>query len=106
MAEKDFWEDAEVISAYIDEQAVEDGVLIPVLFGEISRITNTVMSDFEINGKINADKFFRFMNTAKEQLKAQRKEKDDWFYSAIIEGRKYFLVDNGSGFTLMKPEDY
>ncbi len=102
----DFWDDAEVISVYTDEQAVEDGVLIPVLFGEISRITNTVISDFEINGKVNADKFFKFMNTSKRELEARRKEKDDWLYSATIEDRKYFLVDNGSGFTLMKPQDY
>lgn len=102
----DFWDDAEIISAYTDEEAVEDGTLIPVLFGEISRVTNTVISDFESNDKVNAEKFFEFMKTAKGQLESQRKEKDDWFYSATIEGRKYFLVDNGSGFTLMKPEDY
>lgn len=102
----DFWDDAEVISVYTDEQAVEDGVLIPVLFGEISRITNTVMSDFEINGKVNAEHFFSFMKKASAELEEQQKKRDDWFYSVTIEGSKYFLVDNGSGFTLMKPQDY
>ena len=102
----DFWKDAKVIDVYTDEQAVDDGVLIPVEFGEISRVTRAVLDDFERDGRINADKFFKFMKTAKEQLEAQRKEKDDWFYSATIEGRKYFICENGNGFTLMKPEDY
>ena len=106
MAEEDFWKDAEVVFTYTDEQAVEDGVLIPVLFGEISRITNTVMSDFERDGKVNADKFFKFMTEATKELESQQRIKYDWFYSVLIEGRRYYLVDNGSGFTLMKPEDY
>ena len=106
MAEEDFWDNAEVIDVYNDEQAVEDGVLIPVLFGEISRITNTVMSDFERDGKVNADKFFKFMTEATKELEGQQRIKYDWFYSVLIEGRRYYLVDNGSGFILMKPEDY
>ena len=43
----DFWDDAEIISAYTDEQAVEDGVLIPVKFENITRITRTVFDDFD-----------------------------------------------------------
>jgi type I site-specific restriction endonuclease len=103
---EDFWKDAEVISVYTDDQAVEDGVLIPVEFGEISRITNTVMSDFESNGKVDAEHFFSFMKKASAELEGQQKKRDDWFYSVVIEGRKYFLADNGEGFTLMRPEDY
>jgi len=35
------------------------------------------------------------------------KEKDDWFYKVEINGREYFVADNGEfGFTAMLPEEY
>ena len=105
MVKDDFWKDAEVIDVYTDEQAVEDGVLIPVKFGNISRITRAVFDDFD-KGCFNAPRFYKFMTEAAKELEGQQRIKYDWFYSVLIEGRRYYLVDNGSGFTLMKPEDY
>jgi len=101
----DFWDDADVVFSYTDEEAVEDGVLIPVQFGGINRVTRTVMEDFK-NADIFNEEFASFMNKASEELEKQREIKNDWFYSAIIAGKEYFMCDNGSGFTLMKPEDY
>jgi hypothetical protein len=38
---------------------------------------------------------------------ALAKEKDDWFYSVEINGKKYFVADNGEfGYTAMLPEEY
>ncbi len=32
---------------------------------------------------------------------------DDWFYSFDIDGKKYFVADNGErGYTAMLPEEY
>jgi hypothetical protein len=101
----DFWEDAEIIDVYTDEQAIEDGVIIPVKFGSITRITRAVFDDFD-KGGFDAPRFYSFMNEAVKILEGQMKAKKDWFYSAVIEQQKYFFVENGSGFTLMKPEDY
>lgn len=101
----DFWEDAEIVYSYTDEQAIEDGVIIPVKFGSIIRITRAVFDDYD-KGGFNASAFFSFMNEADKVLEEQKKARKDWFYSALIQGRKYFFVENGSGFTLMKPEDY
>ena len=101
----DFWSDAKVIDAYTDEQAVEDGVLIPVKFGNITRITRTVFGDFD-EGIFDAPEFNRFASEASEELEEQQRMKCDWFYSVFIEGKRYYFVDNGPGFTLMKPEDY
>jgi len=101
----DFWKDADVVFTYTDEQAIEDGVIIPVKFGCIIRITRAVFDDFD-KGGFNASAFYSFMNEALKLLEEQKKVKEDWFYSASIQGRKYFFVENGSGFTLMKPEDY
>jgi len=101
----DFWDDAEIVYSYTDEQAIKDGVIIPVKFGCIIRITRAVFDDFD-KGGFNASAFYSFMNEALKLLEEQKKAKEDWFYSALIQGRKYFFVENGSGFTLMKPEDY
>ncbi|MDD5670237.1 MAG: hypothetical protein PHN49_01220 [Candidatus Omnitrophica bacterium] len=101
----DFWKDATIIDAYTDEQAIEDGVIIPVKFASISRITRSVFDDFD-KFRFDAPRFYKFMNTASSILEAKKKQKDDWFYSANIEGKEFFFVENGAGFTLMKPEDY
>lgn len=38
---------------------------------------------------------------------ALAKEKDDWFYSVEINGKKYFVADNGEfGYTGMLAEEY
>ena len=35
------------------------------------------------------------------------KAQDDWFYSVEINGKKYFVADNGEfGYTAMLPEEY
>ncbi len=35
------------------------------------------------------------------------KERDDWFYSVEIDGKKYFIADNGEfGYTAMLPDEY
>jgi type I site-specific restriction endonuclease len=101
-----FWDDADIIDVYTDEQAVEDGVLIPVKFDNITRITRTVFDDFVYGEHIDASAFNQFMNKAAQELQRQQHIRDDWFYSVEFAGRKYFICDNGNGFTLMKPEDY
>jgi hypothetical protein len=38
---------------------------------------------------------------------AMAKEKDDWFYKVEVDGKDYFVADNGEfGFTAMLPEEY
>ena len=35
------------------------------------------------------------------------KKKDDWFYQVEVEGKKYFIADNGEfGYTAMLPSEY
>ncbi len=102
----DFWDDAEIIDVYTDEQAIEDGVIVPVFFGLINRITNNLLSDFIKDEKLDEERFGKFMNAVVQEFESQRKIKVDWFYKITIEGNSYFIAENGKGFTLMKPEDY
>ena len=104
MTAKDFWDNAEIISIYTDEQAVEDGVLISVCFGSITRITRTILEDYM--GEDRIEEFILFINEIMAKFAAERKLKKDWFYAISLEGRKYYIVNNGTGFTLMKPKDY
>ncbi len=100
-----FWDDAEIISVYTDEQAIEDGVLIPVGFGDITRITRTILDDFK--GENAVEEFLAFINEVlRKSGEEARKNPDDYFQSIELAGRKYFICHNGNGFTLMKPEDY
>ncbi len=102
----DFWEDAEVVYSYTDEQAIEDGEIIPVEFGNISRVTRTVIEDFSDENQFHHFKFMAFMKASSEQLESMMKAKSDWFYEAVMNNRRYYFVENGAGYTLMKPEDY
>jgi hypothetical protein len=106
MTANNFWEDAEVISSYTDEEAIEDGVIIPVSFGNITRVTNSVIAEFSEGNELDESKFLVFMKEASEELDSMMKEKQDWFYETVIDNKRYFIAENGAGFTLMKPEDY
>jgi len=100
----DFWYD-DIVDAYTDEQAVEDGLLIPIQFGSINRVTRAVLHEFAQEDK-SLESFNEFVEAVMKEFESQRDKRNDWFYSIEIDGRNYFVVENGSGFTLMKPEDY
>lgn len=103
----DFWDDADVVFTYTDEQAVEDGVLMPVSFGAINLITDGIIHLFSKKGIFSIDEFNRFMSEAARKLSELQKNKYDWFYSIEMDSKKYFIAENGSkGYTLMLPEEY
>ena len=38
---------------------------------------------------------------------AMAKEQDDWFYKVVVDGKDYFVADNGElGYTAMLPDEY
>lgn len=101
----DFWKDTEIIDVYSDEQAIEDGVLIPIDFRDINRVTRTVLEDFKGDNAVEV--FLAFMNEVLKKFRENAKRNpSEWFQGIEIAGRKYFICFNGNGFTLMKPEDY
>ena len=103
----DFWKDSEIVFKYTDTDAVEDGVLMPVSFGAINLVTVGIVNKFTRQSFFDIEEFNSFMTEAARKLSEQQKKKADWFYSVVIEDRKYFIAQNGSnGFTLMLPEEY
>jgi len=42
-----------------------------------------------------------------KEFDRQVREKDDWFYVVVVNGKKYFVAENGEfGYTAMLPEEY
>jgi hypothetical protein len=108
MTDNNFWKDEDVIFSYTDDEAVEDGILVPVKYGEICFVTNSIIGDFEkIPEEIRSLIINKFLTDAMKTFEAKRKKKDDWFYEITVWKKKYFVAMNGKSlFTLMKPEDY
>lgn len=97
----------DIIFTYTDKQAVEDGILMPVSFGTINLVTDGIVNKFTRENSFDIEKFNSFITEAARNLSEQQKKKADWFYLVVIEGKKYFIAQNGSnGFTLMLPEEY
>lgn len=97
----------DLVFKYTDKDGINDGILMPVSFGEINLVTDGIVFQFGSQESFEPDKFNTFMNEAKRKFTEQRRIKDDWFYSVEIEGKKYFIAENGSnGFTMMLPEEY
>lgn len=97
----------DIVFTYTDEQAVEDGILMPVSFGAINLVTDGIIHLFDKGKEFSIEEFNRFVSEAARKLSEQQEKKSDWFYSVVIENKKYFIAQNGSnGFTLMLPEEY
>lgn len=42
-----------------------------------------------------------------KEFDRQVKEKDDWFYTVVVNGKKFFVAENGEfGYTAMLPDEY
>jgi hypothetical protein len=47
----------------------------------------------------------RYKIEAAFQVASQKK--DDWFYKVVVDGKDYFVADNGEcGYTAMLPDEY
>ena len=108
MTDDSFLKDEDIIFSYTDDEAVEDGVLVSVKYGEICFVTANVLSDFEkLPEELRHLMIDTFLTDAAKTLEAERTKKDDWFYEVTVWKKKYFVAMNGKSlFTLMKPEDY
>lgn len=106
-------EDSNVIFSYTDAQAVEDGVLVPLIgFGRVNRVTRAVFAHFagitpeEKTPLIElALKLKRLQEVIREILRVPPDE-DGWRKLAW-QGKELWLLPNElGGLTLMFPDDY
>lgn len=108
MTDDSLFKEEDIVFRYTDDDAVEDGVLVPVRYGEICFVTASIIGDFaEIPEEIRHLIINKFLTDAMNTFEAKRRKKDDWFYEITVWKKKYFVALNGRNlFTLMKPEDY
>jgi hypothetical protein len=104
-------DDFEVISSYTDQQAVEDGVLVPVTGeGGVNRVTRAVFDRFtkpmgasSITGPVTN------IGPLMEAIRAMVKlpADADGLRTGAYQGEKIWIVPNEvGGLTMMFPDDY
>lgn len=114
--------DADVVSVYTTEQAVEDGVLVPIGRGhiatravwewlsaiELDRPPNDVVIDLLtwIRGE-HALAILRGLTTYEiEATRVYEQNIGGGVYTTELLGRTLWLIPNGAGITILFPEDY
>ena len=98
-------DDSNVIVEYTDQQAVEDGVLVPFTgVGLVNRVTRAVFDHFT---EPLDDKYVDTSALKKAISTMLKIEPDDGWRTGTDQGKKLWLVPNEvGGLTLMFPDDY
>jgi hypothetical protein len=98
------FEEYEIISKYTKRQAVDDGILIEVLRwnGIPVMATTHISEELGLSELIRIWREFRFWF---EHDKKKLPEEDQLF-SMTVNGKKVWVIEDPSAFTIMFPEDY
>ena len=102
------FEDAEIISVYLIGQALAEGVLVKlceVRFGiEIKPLVATSRLLDEI-GREKVMKVWDAYVSWRQNIMPKLAEEDQMFVTKV-DDRKVWLIEDGTAFTVMYPEDY
>ena len=103
-------EQPEIIYAYTDEQAVKDGVLVPVSEGKVNRLTRAVFDHFtESIGSTPMTGPVTNIGPLLEAIRTvlQVPPDEDGWRKLTWRGKELWLLPNElGGLTLMFPDDY
>lgn len=103
--------DDNIISSYSDDQAVDDGVLVPVFFGRVNRVTRPVFEHFVESPEENVPFIeigfkLKPLSEAVDAICKVKPDGDGW-RKLNYQGKELWLVPNEvGGLTLMFPDDY
>lgn len=98
-------DEPEVIYAYTREQAIEDGVLVPV--GTAGNQSVVFTSNLFADGYEDKEKRIALVNRGIEMLKKPDPEDTPYMKLRVIERDKIWVIWHaGEGVTFLKPEDY
>ena len=99
-------EEPEIIDAYTDAQALEDGFLVKVEYDQVNRVTRAVFDHFARPMGSSAVMDITPVMAAIRTIQKLEADEDGW-RSGTYEGKKLWLVPNEvERLTLMFPEDY
>jgi hypothetical protein len=95
----------ELIYEYTREQAVSDGILVPV--GRVGNQSVVFTSNLFADGYQDEQKRIELVNRGLEMLRQPDPEDSEYMKLRVIEKGKIWVIWHaGEGFTYMKPEDY
>lgn len=105
-------DDMPIVYKYTDEDGIEDGILVRLWTLGI----NSKKIDIATIGVIELFKISEGENGAQYDLTKLQKliaysegtmaTKKDWFYSIVWGGKKFFVAQNETGYTIMLPSEY
>jgi hypothetical protein len=103
-------EDANVISVYSLEQAIEDGNLVELFKHHWQELSDgkPIVATIHLFTQISAAGLFEIWN----EYVAWRKNvmptlpEEDQMFVTTMNGNKVWLIEDGAAFTMMYPEDY
>ena len=107
---RNFWDDAEVIHSYSWQQAVEDGSLVEVFknrWPELTRgkpilATIAVYTAFSLAALREIwNEFVIWQHAVMPTL-----PEEDRLFSTTMNGEKVWVIDDGTVYTILFPEDY
>src|SRR5437867_87093 len=107
----DLFEDAEIISSYTLDDAIADGVLLPLLKSRWQKlsggkpivVTASLAADLTGSALLGIwNDFVEWKNNVEQTLP----EEDRLFSMTANNGKKVWVIEDGAAFTLMYPEDY
>jgi hypothetical protein len=105
-------DDMPIVFKYTDEDAIEDGVLVRLwTLGITSRKINIatigVIELFKVSeGKNGAQYDLSRLQKLVAHSENAMAAKKDWFYSIVWEGKKFFVAENETGYTILLPSEY
>ncbi|MCB4791256.1 MAG: hypothetical protein LHV68_05150 [Elusimicrobia bacterium] len=102
--EKGLFEEAEVISTYTLEEAIEDGVLAKV--GFCGRYPVIFTSNLLYDGYEDQETRVKLVNKGLEALKKSDPEDTPDMKLRVLEKDKIWVIADTQAITFMKPEDY
>jgi hypothetical protein len=104
------FDDAEVISAYPLERAIEDGVLVEIFKNQWKKLsggkpivaTSHLFNEVSLAGLMEIwNAFVHWQKTIMPTL-----PEADRLFHTTMNGKKVWVIEDGAAFTLMYPEDY
>jgi hypothetical protein len=104
------FDDAEVISAYPLERAIEDGVLVEIFKRRWPQLSNgkPIVATSHLSNAVSLAGLMDIWNEFvhwRKHIMPTLPEADRLFHTTM-DGKKVWVIEDGVAFTLMYPDDY